>query len=129
MDENLILEIIFHKKKCCINEHVFILRSNDFITQNYLYFWLDLANITQAIINSNSNSAQPGINQNDVKRIPILIPNKNVLNKFEELVEPMIELLFNLTLGNRRLVKIRDLFLPKLMSGEIDVSKLDIKIN
>ena len=117
----------FPHKICSINEHVFILRTNDLLTQNYLYFWLDLPNITDMIINSNSNAAQPGINQQDIFRLPILIPDPNTLIEFEKLVDPMIELLFNLAKSNNNLNVTRDMLLPKLMSGEIDVSKLDIK--
>lgn len=118
----------FPHKQCCVNEHVFILRSNDLISQNYLYFWLDLPNVTEMIVNSNSNAAQPGINQQDVNRLPILVPAKPVVEAFEEVVEPMMKLLFNLAKINIALTKTRDLLLPKLMSGEIDVSKLDINI-
>ncbi len=52
----------FPHKKCCVNSHVFILRSNHLITQPYLYFWLDQDSMTQNIVNLNTNSAQPGIN-------------------------------------------------------------------
>ncbi|EGP5032487.1 restriction endonuclease subunit S, partial [Enterococcus faecium] len=46
----------FPHKKCCINSHVFILRTNDMLTQSYLYFWLDQDWVTQSIINLNANS-------------------------------------------------------------------------
>lgn len=113
---------------CCINEHVFILRCNDRITQNYLFFWLDLPDVTQMIRNLNANAAQPGINQSSVRGLPILIPTRDVLNAFQNIVEPLTALLFNLAKQNRILQITRDCLLPKLISGEIDVSDLDIDI-
>jgi len=113
---------------CSINEHVFILRSNNRCTQSYLYFWLDLSNMTQAIINLNSNAAQPGINQAKVKTLPILIPDARTLNALEEIIEPILALLFNLAKKNIHLRATRDLLLPKLVSGNIDVSQLEITV-
>lgn len=112
----------FPYDKCCINEHVFILRTNDRCSQNYLYLWLDLPFMTDTLINSNTNAAQPGINQEDIRRLLILIPPDNLMEKFERIADPIIELLFNLAKNNINLSKMRDLLLPKLMSGEIEVA-------
>ncbi|WP_429861607.1 hypothetical protein, partial [Enterococcus faecalis] len=73
----------FPHKKCCINSHVFILRTNDMLTQSYLYFWLDQDWVTQSIINLNANSAQPGINQSKLKTLKILTPKFNYVEMFD----------------------------------------------
>lgn len=111
----------FPHKKCCINSHVFILRCNDLITQPYLYFWLDQDYMTQNIINLNANSAQPGINQPAVKQLKILVPDKETINRFQDIVEKLLILLFENCKENRKLTSLRDTLLPKLMSGEIRV--------
>jgi Restriction endonuclease S subunits len=108
-------------KECAINEHVFILRSGE-IPPNYLYFWLDTKEMTAKIKGLNSNAAQPGINQAGVKSLPIMVPNKDVLFDFDERIQPLISLLFNLAKKKALLRKTRDLLLPKLISGEVDVS-------
>lgn len=115
---------------CCINEHVFRLQSNDEISQFYLYLWLDQPIITNEIINLNSNSAQPGINQTDVKSLPILVPDFEIMTKFENIILPMMNQIFDNALEINKLSKLRDILLPKLMSGEINVSKIncDLKI-
>jgi len=118
----------FPHEVCCINEHVFILRTNSKCSQNYLYFYLDRPDITQKIINLNTNAAQPGINQAGVKSLPILLPPKELIELFDDKVEPLLGLSFNLAKKNQTLRKKRDLLLPKLISGEIDVSNLDIDI-
>jgi len=117
----------FPHEICCINEHVFILRTNNRCSPNYLYFWLDLPEMTQNIISLNANAAQPGINQEGVKGLPILIPSEKVLIDFENTTEPILAELFSLAKKNNILRKTRDLLLPKLISGEIDVANMDIK--
>jgi len=118
----------FPHKECCINEHVFILRTTESCTQNYLYFWLDRSDITQKIKNLNTNVAQPGINKRKVYNLPILIPDKKTLYMFEENIDPLMAQLFNFAKQNNLLRKIRDLLIPKLTLGEIDVSALEIQI-
>lgn len=110
----------------CINEHVFILRTNNRCSPNYLYFWLDLPEMTQNIINLNANAAQPRINQKGVQGLPVLLPPMSLINAFENIAEPLLNLLFNLSKKNSFLRKTRDLLLPKLISGEIDMEGLDI---
>ncbi len=117
----------FPHSECCINEHVFILRTNEKCGQAYLFFWLDQPDITAGIINLNANAAQPGINQKGVKGLPILLPDRKFLDLFDEFVEPLLAKLFNLAKKNQVLRQTRDLLLPKLISGELDVSDLDIK--
>lgn len=108
-------------KHCCINSHVFILRTDGLISQNYLYFWLDQECMTQNIINLNANSAQPGINQVQVKSLKILVPNKSIINKFDIVVVSLLKKIFANCNTNNNLSKLRDNLLPKLMSGEIRV--------
>jgi type I restriction enzyme S subunit len=117
----------FPHSECCINEHVFILRTNEKCCQAYLFFWLDQPDITAGIINLNANAAQPGINQKGVKGLPILLPDRKFLDLFDEFVEPLLAKLFNLAKKNQVLRRTRDLLLPKLISGELDVSELEIK--
>ncbi|MEW6418671.1 MAG: hypothetical protein AB1480_11185 [Nitrospirota bacterium] len=116
----------FPHEVCCINEHVFILRTNSLCTQNYLYFWLDQPEMTNKIINLNANAAQPGINQAGVNGLPVLLPFKESLDMFEETSEPILAELFNLSKKNNLLRQTRDLLLPKLINGDIDVENMDI---
>ncbi len=111
----------FPHKICAVNEHVFILRTNEQINQYFLYFWLDQSFMTENIRNLNTNSAQPGINQSGVSSLQVLIPCKEVLQKFEVLIEPLLNQLFVGCKQNTTLSKIRDIMLPKLMNGEIEV--------
>lgn len=60
----------------------------------------------------------------DVHAIPFLAPAPEITRKFEERVGPMWKLLLTLTAKNAILRATRDLLLPRLISGELDVSGL-----
>ncbi len=66
------------------------------------------------------------ITKGDLLGIQLLKPIESNIDHFEENVEPIFSKLANLTLKSTNLRQTRDLLLPKLISGEIDVSELDI---
>jgi type I restriction enzyme S subunit len=111
----------FPHKICAVNEHVFILRTNNQLNQIYLYFWLDQSFMTENIKNLNANSAQPGISQPGVSSLPILIPSKKTIDEYEQIVGPLLRKLFCNCKESTFLSQIRDSLLPKLMNGEIEV--------
>lgn len=102
---------------CTINEHVFILRSNERISQIFLYFLLNEDELAQL----NTNSAQPGLNQQSMKSLGIVIPHKRLIEKFTETVKPLIDKILFSSRENYYLTQTRDTLLPKLMSGEVEV--------
>jgi type I restriction enzyme S subunit len=112
-------------KKAAINEHVFRLRSDRWLGQEYLYFCLSSVEVNHRIVDLNSNAAQPGISQAKLKGLNVLVPPRDVTVRFTELVGPMLDLIFTLAHKSRLLSTTRDLLLPKLISGEIDVSNLE----
>lgn len=100
-----------------VNEHVFILRSNEKAGQIFLYFLLQEEELAQL----NSNSAQPGLNQQAMKTYEIVLPPKKLINDFEAFAEPLIDKIFENAKQMRTLQKLRDTLLPKLISGEVRV--------
>lgn len=66
------------------------------------------------------------IGKKDYDSFEILLPDESTLNKFDEITAPMIEQIVNNRLENKRLAKLRDTLLPRLMSGEIDVSGIEL---
>jgi len=75
-----------------------------------------------------SSSAVPGVNRNAIYNRRIIIPNSKDLLNFEKNIYSVFSIIFCLKKKNLILKKSRDLLLPKLISGKIDVSDLDIKI-
>jgi type I restriction enzyme S subunit len=107
----------FPFKKAAVNEHVFILRSNEKTNQFFLYFLLNQEELEKL----NANSAQPGLNQEAIKAFEIIIPPYELMSKFGEFVKPFIDKIFFNGNQIRTLTALRDTLLPKLMSGEITV--------
>ena len=71
-------------------------------------------------------SAQPKFNKTDFKNTSVLLPPTELLNKFHETVTPMFEAIAQKQSESKRLITLRDTLLPRLMSGEIDVSNIAI---
>ena len=111
----------FPHAECAVNEHVFIVRAQRPCQQGYLFFWLDQDWMTQEIISLNSNSAQPGINQQGVRSLPLLMAPDAVVEAFDQVVRPLTDRLFTACLESRTLAALRDALLPKLIRGEIRV--------
>lgn len=107
-------ESMASNQACCAlipktNENYFIFA--------FLYF---LAN-KEKLIKQSKGSAQNNVSQEIVKNFPLLIPSLNLLDSFTHNLLPSFELIANLQVQNLRLKKARDLLLPKLMNGEIQL--------
>ena len=61
-----------------------------------------------------------------LKNYPTYLPTENVLKEFDGLVQPIFSMMLSKTRETKRLAEIRDTFLPKLMSGELDVSNIEL---
>lgn len=117
----------FPHDECVVNEHVFILRTINSKYQFFLYCCLNDSNIKTKIESlAAGKAAQPGLNQKELKSIDIQLPNINNLLEFENQVKPLMELIASNALENKKLVNLRDVLLPKLMSGELDISDIEI---
>ena len=66
------------------------------------------------------------IGKKDFDAFEIILPDIKTLNQFDEITTPMIKQIVNCKLENKRLSLLRDTLLPKLMSGELDVSDIDL---
>jgi type I restriction enzyme, S subunit len=73
-----------------------------------------------------SDAAVPGLNRTYAQSLPLLIPSEDVSTAFESVVSPMFEQAEVLRLQNAKLTRARDLLLPKLMSGQLDVSRIQL---
>lgn len=74
----------------------------------------------------NRGSTQPLITQSDMNKVPILIPDSETLTAFELLAGQLMKQYQSNLLENGKLAELRDTLLPKLISGEIDVSNLQL---
>lgn len=104
------------------NNHAHVISGKNGFSVEFLYLFFKQTNIKGFV----TGAVQPKINQANLKSIPINIPTKNILSEFDVIIQPLFNLFIKNNNENQRLSEIRDSLLPKLMSGEIDVSKVDI---
>ena len=112
----------FPHAECCVNEHVFLLRASGIrLRQNALYLWLQEPDTVQTIRSKNANAAQPGINQQTVGGLELILPDSQIASRFDQVVDPLLAEVINLARKVRNLRRTRDLLLPRLLSGQIEV--------
>ncbi len=78
------------------------------------------------LLSLNAGSAVPSMTTDILNAMELQIPDANSLEKFENLVDPMYRAIDQNKKISSQLSLIRDSLLPKLMSGELDVSNIDI---
>lgn len=108
--------------KFWVNNHAHIITGKNGFTVEMLYLLFSLTNV-QSII---TGAVQPKISQTNLNKMPIVIPSKAELSDFNSVIQPIFAQIRNLRAQNNRLVVTRDTLLPRLMSGELDVSNLDL---
>ena len=112
---------IFLGSKGCIAQNVVGFRTKD-ISPYYLYQYLTA--IKNDLVAYNIGSVQPSIKVTHIIKHPIYIPSTEELETFDALAESATNAIYNNTLESERLAGIRDALIPKLMSGEIDLSEV-----
>lgn len=74
----------------------------------------------------NRGSTQPLITQADMNKVDILIPDNQTLHEFELIVGQLMQMYETNLIENTKLAELRDYLLPRLISGELDISKVNI---
>lgn len=74
----------------------------------------------------NAGSAVPSMTTDILNAMELCIPDAETLNRFESIVGPMYRAMQHNAAESKKLATVRDSLLPKLMSGELDISELDI---
>lgn len=95
--------------------------------REFLRCYLSSRTFYEGINNKGGRSAQAGFNQSDINSFIIDFPiDEAIVKRFENTVSPMFEQRLQLKKENQRLKDLRDTLLPRLMSGELDVSEIDL---
>lgn len=120
-------QIWFDPKNMAVDSHVTIVRTNRYEDSLYLACW---AFSHERYIESlhTGSTGQTELPRDNVKAMELVFPDEKKLSEFNSIAIPMTELITANQLENRQLEKTRDTLLPKLMSGEIDVSKVEVPI-
>lgn len=87
----------------------------------YVYFFLRSNTMITSLENLSNGAAQQNLSPINMGNMKVNIPDKNLIMKFGELANSIIDLISKLNLENQKLKQSRDILLPRLMSGTINV--------
>ena len=108
--------------KFWVNNHAHIIRGKHNFSVEMLYVLFSLTNV-QSII---TGAVQPKISQQNLKNVEIVIPDENALLEIDSILQSLFSEIRNRKAEIRTLTELRDSLLPKLMSGELDVSDIEL---
>ena len=92
----------------------------DLVSAKYLYLFLLQTNIL------GTGTTQQQLTVPDFKKTEIVVPDNTTMAAFTDIVAPLFNQLWANEEENNRLSQLRDALLPKLLSGALDVSEVEI---
>ena len=112
----------------CANQSVIGIIPN--INYPYEFVYPLISSILIDLLKHQTGGAQQHINKNNVESFKIICPPAEIISEYKTIVSPIYSKISDNCFEIEKLQKLRDTLLPKLMSGEIDVSKIncDLKI-
>jgi type I restriction enzyme S subunit len=111
-----------------VNQRVgkFFLGNNPVEKLPFIYCTLKQPEVYGEVVNRGQGSAQPNISASDIMSIPCVIPSQDAINNFNNTSQPLFDLIISNQRENQHLSELRNALLPKLMSGELDASNIEI---
>ena len=110
---------------CGLNQHLFKVTSNAY--DKWFYYLWTKHHLTRFIAIATDKATTMGhIKREDLAKAEVLIPSKEDYKKLSAVMNPIFELIIANRVESRKLAELRDELLPKLMSGEIDISNAEL---
>ena len=107
---------------CGLNQHLFKVTSNDY--PKWFYYYWTKYHLKEFIHIAKDKAVTMGhIKRGHLEEALVVIPDTKTLSKANELYIPLLEKIISLRLESSRLSHLRDTLLPKLMSGDLEVSE------
>ena len=122
VDDNGYPILQYVEGKFWVNNHAHIMTGKLGFSVEELYLLFSLTNVKSIV----TGAVQQKISQSNLKRIPAIIPTETALYEFNRIIQPIFQQIRNLRCEINQLSTTRDTLLPKLMSGELDLSEVDI---
>ena len=107
--------------RAAINEHVYRMRVKEPYSQDLLYMWLRSNRLVDEMRRRGTGVAIPGLNSNAVKGLPMPPPNAEILSPAQRALAPLITRILRNARQSKTLADLRDLLIPRLISGELRV--------
>lgn len=88
----------------------------------YLYLFLKQFNFDSL---GSTSSIATAVNSKSIKSLPLIFAKNDILSKFREIIIPLFTRINDLSFENKDLINLRDVLLPKLISGEIEINEIN----
>lgn len=109
---------------CGLNQHLFKVTSS--VYDKWFYYDWTKHHLERFIAVAADKATTMGhIKRDELSKAEVLIPNKADYNRIGSLLHPIYDLIITNRIESKKLAETRDTLLPKLMSGEIDISEVD----
>ncbi len=97
------------------------------VDKYFYYLWTFLLTDVFDVMKNNfcTGTTMQAINNKDTKLIEFVLPDDKTITQFNSIAKPMFKKIYYNNREIKKLQRLRDTLLPKLMSGEIDVSKIN----
>ena len=101
----------------------FVVMRSKTLTPHYVYCIARSQYFRQvAILSMNGADGRQRVDEDKLKSTKILQPDRAILDQFETIVTPFFDRVYRMVQENKNLIKQRDLLLPRLMSGKLEVA-------
>ena len=110
-----------------VSTKLMVIRAKD-IDSRRLYHYLTSSLVIEELLNEaeSRSGTFPQIRFENISNLPMLLADKHIENQFSIFLESIYAIIEDNSAQSRALAALRDTILPKLMSGEIDVSNVKI---
>lgn len=110
---------------CGLNQHLFKVTSNNY--DKWFYYLWTAHHLDRFIAVAADKATTMGhIKREELEKAEVIIPSKCDYKRIRTLIKPLFDLIISNRIENRKLTAFRNILLPKIMSGEIDVSDIDL---
>ena len=109
-----------------LNQRMYRIRAKKGINTNYLYACLNSTETSNFLKRKALGSVQKYVNTGEINSIEIKVPSSEKMDEIASILDPIFSQMESNILENESLNELRDILLPKLMSGEIDVSNINL---
>lgn len=110
---------------CGLNQHLFKVTSKTY--DKWFYYLWTAHHLERFIAIAADKATTMGhIKREELSKAEVVIPSQNDYEKIGAVLQPMIDLIIANRIESKKLATLRDELLPKLMSGEIDMSEVEI---
>lgn len=118
-------QVWFVPENMTVDSHVTIIRPQNQLLLFYIGLW-GISHEREIEALHTGSTGQTELPRDRVKAMELRLPDNDTLTRFNDVIAPMVSAIVVNQQENARLASVRDALLPKLMSGEIDVSEIDI---